>query len=115
MIVSEGTLRIEDLLRNFAEALETLDQESTYASLIEEARRIADNEQFLEKEPEIAAWVLAELEDALMELAPEGTYFGSHPGDGACFGFWPEEDHEPVFFNEGDWVEIGGDDLNYEF
>lgn len=112
--VSEGTLRTEDLLRNFAEALEALDHGDVYTSLVEEALRIADNEQFLQEEPEVAAWVLAELEDALVDLAPEGTYFGAHPGDGACFGFWPKEDHEPVF-DEGNWVEVGGDDPDYGF
>ena len=35
-----------------------------------------------------------ELFDRANDYAAPGYYFGSHPGDGALFGYWAEEDYE---------------------
>lgn len=40
--------------------------------------------------------LLADLTDALAEVAPEGCTFGASEGDGACFGFWSFQDPEEL-------------------
>ena len=56
-------------------------------------------EDWEEQPAEYASELIDELADALQAYAPAGAYFGSHEGDGADFGFWPEsgpgsEDYE---------------------
>lgn len=85
--VSRGTMRNEDLLRAFADELESLSDEAV-PSVVAEAREYASSEPYSD-----AAWeVLATLEDYLQDHAPEGHYFGAHVGDGSDFGFWPDEE-----------------------
>jgi hypothetical protein len=93
--ISHGTLRTEDLLSSFADALEYLadtnaqaignDEHVKYAQLIEDAR----NPDNTDAEPEE---LVEELIDALQEFAPPYSYFGAHEGDGADFGFWIQFD-----------------------
>ena len=45
-------------------------------------------------ESEEAVDILDDLFDVMNGYAPEGYYFGAHPGDGSDFGFWPIEGEE---------------------
>ena len=39
------------------------------------------------------AYLYEELTDILERYAPEGYYFGAHPGDGSDFGYWRDESY----------------------
>jgi hypothetical protein len=94
--VIAGTMRIEDLIPAFLDELERIDPFEA-ASLAEEfadlLARVADAPDTATRASvfasDDAAALLEALFDALDERAPDGAYFGAHPGDGADFGFWP--------------------------
>lgn len=83
--VSHGTMRDEDLLESFLEWLESVDYKEFRMWMednTDEDGRIVWDE-----------WTVPELFDLLDSYAPEGYYFGAHPGDGSDYGFWEcEED-----------------------
>lgn len=85
--VIHGTLRAEDLINAFARLLQELAPEQ-YANLLVEADEVTDYES------DEACEILVALETALSEIAPEGMYFGTHPGDASDFGFWHWETAE---------------------
>jgi hypothetical protein len=91
--ISTGTLRNEDLLETFSNQLEYFmdhnPQLSPHLCRIFRGLVYDANESEEGKE---ADSLIIELMDALNLFAPPGHYFGAHPGDGADFGFWPNED-----------------------
>jgi hypothetical protein len=85
--VSSGTMRPEDLIPAFASALESFAPEH---ELVKEATDYQPDRSSGTVDYE-GPFVEA-LMDALDELAPPLTYFGTHEGDGADYGFWPRWD-----------------------
>jgi hypothetical protein len=88
--ISHGTLRLEDLVVTFLDFL-TMHAPG-------EARQIQGNAlpyllEGMDRDAALAE-VLADCCAALEAIAPEGHFFGAHPGDGADFGFWPLDDPE---------------------
>jgi hypothetical protein len=95
--VSHGTMNPEHLIPVLTDVLEDLVQRSdwcgaqhhrdTFVSIIWDAREALDDD-----DAERASDAVGLLFDALDGFAPEGAYFGAHPGDGSDYGFWPLED-----------------------
>ena len=74
--IIHGTMRSEDLYPAFRSLLLLLDPEK--------AQGYSEDLDSFE--------ILLALMDDLCVVAPEGYYFGSHPGDGSDYGFWKYED-----------------------
>jgi len=102
--VISGTMRPEDLIPALLEELERRDPERAgiIREDVEELTLVEEPEYGVyysdrdEVRPGISSrdWapeVVEELFCALDDCAPEGCYFGAHPGDGCDYGFWEEE------------------------
>jgi hypothetical protein len=87
--VSHGTMRNEDLIPAFVTALKDIDKDKAaeFENDLPEDRKLDWNS-------EDADDMLERLFDALNEQAPDGCYFGAHPGDGCDYGFWKFEDED---------------------
>ena len=75
--ISTGTLKIDDLLEATATTLNNL------------GSTVTTDTHTWEYDDEMLLSIYME---ALNELCPPLVYFGTHPGDGADFGFWPDMD-----------------------
>lgn len=97
--VSHGTLKTEDLLDSFASELEHHVQRNAEAWCSDEGRiersrlmKLAGDARDCNPDSEHAGEVVQTLIDELQRFAPEGAYFGAHPGDGSDFGYWQQEE-----------------------
>ena len=99
-----GTHRSEDLLGALLFALEDIKSPAAArfnAELIElgfghsmcGVCGMGNREEWPEGfDDDMAQEIIAEMMDALNDHAPDGYYFGAHPGDGSDFGFWACEE-----------------------
>jgi hypothetical protein len=88
--ISSGTLRTEDLLEAFAWELSYLLDHEVHHTRSQRNLLAASASADLEANQGEGDALVDELIDALSELAPPLTYFGTLEGDGADFGFWPD-------------------------
>lgn len=108
--ISSGTMRTEDLLDTFASELEYQIQRNAeewcsdagraqrdaFVELVWDARDIEFDDEG-NASSDCAEDVLNELFSALEYFAPPYAYFGSHPGDGADYGYWLIDDLNECF------------------
>jgi hypothetical protein len=112
--VSHAAMRPEDLIPAFIDCLDDLKQELALSAAdpdnrgceLEITARVGHIDSLLGHieshldegddyfQSENADWDLESLFDALNEFAPDGCYFGAHPGDGSDYGFWLGENPE---------------------
>ena len=88
--VISATLREQDLIPAFEGVLDTAGVEYDRPASVDKLlldQALTDDEQ-----QEVGYYLNETLFDLLDGIAPEGTYFGSHPGDGSDYGFWPNEE-----------------------
>ena len=80
--ISTGTLRTQDLLEAFHSTIAASGTPPALAEdgYIDGGARYSDGE------------LLEVYTEQLESLCPPFVYFGTHPGDGADFGFWPDMD-----------------------
>ena len=88
-----GTLRACDLIPAFLGAIENTPEYTQIAQTNDWNLKVIfdpsadDNDERWESE-EMSYLLNEELFDILNNYAPEGYYFGAHPGNGSDFGFW---------------------------
>ena len=79
--ISTGTLKPADLMATYESTLEAMLSPTDFSIAIESIYRHDEDSD-----------MVCAYEDALQALCPPFVYFGTHPGDGADFGFWPDMD-----------------------
>ena len=125
--VSSGSMREEDLIHAFHDALDVLDPKrasdfafeldalskhwvnDTYGCHFDHDAQVTDKDGDKMSVADLAHYVCEELFDALNEYAPSYCYFGSHPGDGSDYGFWICED---LFYDDGFFDGLRVEDLS---
>jgi hypothetical protein len=99
--VSTATMRPADLIPSFLYTANTLRlsraERKQYNKLNKEWDTLPMESSWTDEHIEQAEYMLEELFDILNNHAPAYAYFGSHPGDGADYGFWLVEDWEESF------------------
>src|ERR1700677_4439518 len=87
--IISATLREQDLIPAFEGVLDIAGVEYDRPASVD--KLLLDQALTDDEMEEVGFYLNETMFDLLNEIAPEGTYFGSHPGDGADFGFWEDE------------------------
>lgn len=84
--VSHGTMRPQDLIPRYMDVIRDTPEYLQIMHVVP-SHALEDGEAAW-WDSEAAASFLEDLTDTLADYAPEGYYFGAHPGDGSDYGYW---------------------------
>ena len=84
--VSHGTMRFQDLIPAFIEVIRDTPEYVQMMNIVPAHAAKDDTAEWWHSDE--AAFHLTDLIDTLDNYAPEGYYFGTHPGDGSDYGYW---------------------------
>jgi hypothetical protein len=92
-VVSEGTLRNEDLAKAFLSLIGEHDNKIKDA-ILEDWEDVLFNmiDPKAERDYEQESFLLGHLFNVMDAISPEGCVFGASDSDGALFGFWQMEE-----------------------
>lgn len=96
--VSHATMRPQDLIPAFMRLLveyhpnRAADLTNEYPALRKAVEEFDEKDPWFESE-EASRLLNEEIYEAMQDIAPEGCSFGSHPGDGSDYGFWPDKEN----------------------
>lgn len=99
-VICEGTHKKSDLIRAFGRALSEIAPDA-HNAIFDDADYMLIHQALLHGNTydvdygtmcEVADNLLENLDVELGAHAPDGYYFGTPEGDGACFGFWSFDD-----------------------
>ena len=98
--VSHGTMRYQELIPAFMNVIRDTPE---YVQLMDQLPAYAQEDKTSNWwESEDASWLFTELLETLEQYAPEGYTCGTHPGDGAEYGYWKVDSSEE---DNGDTLE----------
>ena len=91
--VISGTHRPQDLIPVFLDVLRAHDTDwyCAHIASVPPSYALEDDDSEWWDSEECSYFLNETLFDRLNEVAPEGYYFGAHPGDGSDYGFWKSE------------------------
>jgi hypothetical protein len=95
--IIHGTHRPQDLIPAFLDVVAEIAPEhyegmmaASFGPIPSYVQDEGDSSEWWNSED--ASYLLESLFDILNDHAPDGYYFGAHPGDGSDFGFWECEE-----------------------
>lgn len=89
--VSHATMRCQDLIPAFMDVLRDIPEYVQLMAVIPDYASDDKNSDWWNSED--ATMLLESLFDTLDLYAPDGYYFGAHPGDGSDYGYWKQTEN----------------------